>query len=126
MDNLLNTTPKNLSVLCQGLSFSKADLKVSHDISISSEFNGSIESTAKVSLEENAVFKGSIKCKEFVCKGNFDGSIEVCNLAVFSKNCSVKGSIKAGRISVEDGAYLKLKVSIAKAPKKISAEPVKK
>lgn len=120
MENNLN---ENVSILRSGLNFTKAVIEATHDVVLNGNYEGTLNSTAKVTLEPSAKFKGTIKCKDFECSGKFDGVLEVANLAIFHGSSIVNGKVSVGVFSAENGATFSSEIKVVhKAP----VAPVKK
>lgn len=95
-----------VSIIASGLTITKAEITVAHDIRIDGGFDGKLLSKARVLAGETANIKGEVTCLNFDVWGNFEGTVYVKDTICLKSGCTVKGSINAGKIVVELGAKI--------------------
>jgi cytoskeletal protein CcmA (bactofilin family) len=109
------------SVIVKGNIFSREDLYVD------GELEGSVE------LQEHRLTIGThgkiqstgVKAREIVVLGTVHGNVEASDKIEIRKEAKLVGDIKTARIVIEDGAYFKGSIDIAKAEVAKSAAPAR-
>ncbi len=86
----------------------------------------------KIDLEEHQVIVGSrgkveaeIHAKDVTISGRMTGNIQALGKVEITKAAEFNGEIKAGRISVEDGAYIKAVIELVREERKQSSSTAK-
>ncbi|MDQ6663550.1 MAG: polymer-forming cytoskeletal protein [Acidobacteriota bacterium] len=101
-------------VKINGQIFSKEDLYVDGDV------EGTIEALEhKLTIGPNGKIQAAVRAREVVILGQVKGNVEAQDRIDIRKDARLVGDIKTARIIIEDGAYFKGSIDIAKA------EPVK-
>ena len=79
----------------------------------------------RIELEEHQVIVGSkgkveaeIHAKDLTISGRMTGNIQALGKVEITKEAEFNGEIKAGRISVEDGAYIKAVIELVRDDRK--------
>ncbi len=79
----------------------------------------------RIELEEHQVIVGSkgkveaeIHAKDVTISGRMTGNIQALGKVEITKEAEFNGEIKAGRISVEDGAYIKAVIELVRDDRK--------
>lgn len=106
------------SVVVKGQLFSREDLY------IDGEVEGSIEmQESKLTVGPNGRVQAGIKAREIVALGTIHGNVEVGDKIDIRKDAKLVGDIRTVRIVIEDGAYFKGSIDIAKPEVKPAARP---
>src|ERR1700675_2807413 len=114
------------SVIVKGQIFSREDL------TIDGEVEGTVElQEHRLTVGPNGKVRASIKARELVALGTIHGNVETSDKIDIRKDAKLVGDIKTARIVIEDGAYFKGSIDIARpevskpagspAPKPISS-----
>ncbi len=97
-----------------GQIFSKEDLYVDGDV------EGNLEAMEhKLTIGPNGTVHAGVKAREVAVLGNIQGNVEATDKIEIRKDAKLVGDIRTARIIIEDGAYFKGSIDIAKP------EPVK-
>ena len=97
------------SVIVKGQIFSREDL------TIDGEVEGTVElQEHRLTVGPNGKVTASIKAREVVVLGTVHGNVETTDRIDIRKEAKLVGDIKTARIVIEDGAYFKGGVDIAK------------
>lgn len=106
------------SVVVKGQLFSREDLY------IDGEVEGSIEmQESKLTVGPNGRVQAGVKAREIVVLGTIHGNVEANDKIDIRKDAKLVGDIRTARIVIEDGAYFKGSIDIAKAEVKPAARP---
>ncbi len=103
-----------------GQIYSKEDLYVDGDV------EGSIELQEHgLTIGPNGKVRSNITAREVVILGNVEGNVDASDKLEVRKDARLVGEIKTARIVIEDGAYFKGSIDIAKPepPKSFSLQP---
>jgi len=107
------------AVRINGQISSKEDLYVDGDV------EGTLEAPEhKVTIGPNGTVHATIKAREVVALGSIQGNVEAADRIEIRKDAKLVGDIKTARIVIEDGAYFKGSIDIARPEiSKASAPP---
>jgi cytoskeletal protein CcmA (bactofilin family) len=111
------------SVMIKGQIFSREDL------TIDGEIDGSVElHEHRLTVGPNGKLQAGVKAREVVVLGTIHGNVEASDKIDIRKDAKLVGDIKTARIVIEDGAYFKGSIDIArpetaKAPAPSQAKP---
>src|SRR6202453_2997609 len=106
------------SVMIKGQIFSREDL------TIDGEIDGSVElHEHRLTVGPNGKLQAGVKAREVVVLGTIHGNVEASDKIDIRKDAKLVGDIKTARIVIEDGAYFKGSIDIARpeAPRAASA-----
>ena len=109
------------SVMIKGQIFSREDL------TIDGEVDGSVElHEHRLTVGPNGKLQAGVKAREVVVLGTIHGNVEASDKIDIRKDAKLVGDIKTARIVIEDGAFFKGSIDIARpeAPRTAPATPV--
>src|SRR6476660_5081166 len=102
------TLGKNVTVKGQILS--------REDLTIDGEVEGTVECQEhRLTIGPNGRVHAGLKAREIVIYGSIQGNVEATDKIDIKKEAKLVGDIKTSRIMIEDGAYFKGSIDIAKA-----------
>jgi len=91
----------------------KGEVSGSEDLYIDGAVVGKIELRAhNLVIEPHGRVHGEITAKSVVVSGKLDGNIHAAEKAEFRKTAAVVGDVVSGRVSIEEGAFLKGKIEV--------------
>ena len=97
------------SVIVKGQIFSREDL------TIDGEIDGSVElHEHRLTVGPNGKLQAGVKAREVVVLGTIHGNVEASDKIDIRKDAKLVGDIKTARIVIEDGAYFKGSIDIAR------------
>ena len=100
-----------------GQIYSKEDLYVDGDV------EGTVEAMEhKLTIGPNGTVHAGVKAREVAVLGNIQGNVEATDKIEIRKDAKLVGDIRTARIIIEDGAYFKGSIDIAK-PEPAKAPP---
>ena len=110
------------SVMIKGQIFSREDL------TIDGEIDGSVElQEHRLTVGPHGKLQAGVKAREIVVLGTIHGNVEASDKIDIRKDAKLVGDIKTARIVIEDGAYFKGSIDIARPEiSKPAAAPVLK
>ena len=86
------------------------------DLTIDGEVEGTLElHDHRLTVGANGKVKANIKAREVVVIGTITGNVETTDRLEIRKEAKLIGDIKTARVQIEDGAYFKGHVDIARA-----------
>lgn len=100
----------------------KGDIVADGNIRIDGELEGTLVSKAKVVLGSTGVIRGEVECQTANIEGKIEGKMNVSELLVMKATGRFSGELVYGKISVEPGAEIEGRVSIAGRVKSMTAE----
>ena len=107
------------SVMIKGQIFSREDL------TIDGEIDGSVElHEHRLTVGPNGKLQAGVKAREVVVLGTIHGNVEASDKIDIRKDAKLVGDIKTARIVIEDGAYFKGSIDIARPEAAATARPV--
>ena len=97
------------SVMIKGQIFSREDL------TIDGEIDGSVElQEHRLTVGPHGKLQAGVKAREIIVLGTIHGNVEVADKIDIRKDAKLVGDIKTSRIVIEDGAYFKGSIDIAR------------
>ena len=97
------------SVMIKGQIFSREDL------TIDGEVEGSVElQEHRLTVGPHGKLQAGVKAREIVVLGTIHGNVEASDKIDIRKDARLVGDIKTARIVIEDGAYFKGSIDIAR------------
>ena len=97
------------SVMIKGQIFSREDL------TIDGEVEGSVElHEHRLTVGPHGKLQAGVKAREIVVLGSVHGNVEASDKIDIRKDARLVGDIKTARIVIEDGAYFKGSIDIAR------------
>lgn len=97
------------SVLIKGQIISREDLY------LDGELEGTVElQEHKLTIGPNGRVQANVKAREIVIIGTIHGNVEASDRIEIRKEAKLVGDIRTARIVIEDGAYFKGSIDIAK------------
>jgi len=97
------------SVMIKGQIFSREDL------TIDGEVEGSVElHEHRLTVGPHGKLQAGVKAREIVVLGSVHGNVEASDKIDIRKDAKLVGDIKTARIVIEDGAYFKGSIDIAR------------
>src|ERR1700731_1793286 len=104
------------SVMIKGQIFSREDL------TIDGEIDGSVElQEHRLTVGPHGKLQAGVKAREIVVLGTIHGNVEASDKIDIRKDAKLVGDIKTARIVIEDGAYFKGSIDIARP--EVSSRP---
>ena len=117
-DSHRGTAAIGKSVLIKGQVISREDLYVDGEV------DGSIEMEEhRLTVGPNGKVHAGIKAREVVVLGAVHGNVETSDKIDIRKDAKLVGDIKTARIVIEDGAYFKGSIDIARPDPPKPARP---
>ena len=92
----------------------KGEIRTDEELFVDGEVEGSLESQSVLTIGKHGKVKANIKAREVVIFGSVRGNIEVAEKLAIRDQGSVIGDIKTAGISIDDGAYFKGSIDIAR------------
>lgn len=89
-------------------------LRFSRSLSIQGKFEGSIDSTGFLYVEQGAVVKADIKAKSAVISGSVTGNIHIEDRLEMTSTGRVVGDIKTSKLQIVDGVIFEGKCEMIK------------
>src|SRR5271168_368311 len=97
------------SVMIKGQIFSREDL------TIDGEVDGAVElQEHRLTVGPHGKLQAGVKAREIVVLGTIHGNVEASDKIDIRKDAKLVGDIKTARIVIEDGAYFKGSIDIAR------------
>jgi len=97
------------SVMIKGQIYSREDL------TIDGEVDGSVElQEHRLTVGPHGKLQAGVKAREIVVLGTIHGNVEASDKIDIRKDAKLVGDIKTARIVIEDGAYFKGSIDIAR------------
>jgi cytoskeletal protein CcmA (bactofilin family) len=93
----------------------KGQIFAREDLTIDGEVEGTVECHEhRLTIGPNARVQASLKAREIVIHGSIHGNVDAVDKIDIKKEAKLVGDIKTSRIVIEDGAYFKGSIDIAK------------
>lgn len=93
----------------------RAQLSSQEDLYIDGDVEGSVDVREhKVTVGPHGKVRAGIRAREVVILGSVKGNIEASDRIEIRKDAQLVGDIKTARINIEDGAYFKGGIDIAR------------
>src|ERR1700685_4303107 len=105
-------TARNLAILGPGL-LVKGQISGEEDLQIDGKVEGSISLKGqRLTVGQNGEIVSDVHAREVIVYGKVRGNLHAEDRVEVKKDGSVVGNITGGRVSIEDGAYLKGQIEI--------------
>ena len=92
----------------------KGDIYSKDELQIDGEVQGKLESESRLTVGPKGKADASIKAAEVVVIGTIKGNVEAVQRIVLRKGANLVGDVKTAGIVIEDGAYFKGGIDIAR------------
>ncbi len=92
----------------------KGEISTREELLVDGEVEGALESHSLLTVGANGKVRANIKAREVVIFGTVRGNVEVSEKIAIREQGSLVGDIKAAGISIDDGAYFKGSIDIAR------------
>ena len=92
----------------------KGEVYSREELYVDGEIQGSIELHHRLTVGPNGKIRANVKAKEVVVHGTIQGNVQSTEKIIIREKASLVGDIKTAGIVIEDGAYFKGGVDIAK------------
>ncbi len=93
----------------------KGEVHSREELYIDGEVQGSIELQHRLTIGPNGKIRASVKAREVVVHGTIQGNVQASEKIILREKASLVGDIKTAGIVIEDGAYFKGSIDIARA-----------
>ncbi len=103
----------------------KGEIHSREDIVIDGEIDGSIVSDSRVTIGPNGKVKAHIQAREAEIVGAVRGNIQATDKITIRKSANLVGDIQTAGVVIEDGAYFKGSIDIARKAEPPKPEAVK-
>jgi len=104
----------------------KGQIVSREDLYIDGEIEGTVEChDHRLTVGPNGKVKAGMKAREIIALGTIQGNVEAADKIEIRKEARLVGDIRTARIVIEDGAYFKGSIDIARADQKPAASPIK-
>jgi cytoskeletal protein CcmA (bactofilin family) len=102
----------------------KGELSGSEDLYVDGEVEGSVVLRGQtLTVGPNGRVRANVEARNVVVHGRVDGDVQASERVELRKTASLAGDISTARISIEDGAFFKGTIDIAKAEPAAKSEP---
>jgi cytoskeletal protein CcmA (bactofilin family) len=92
----------------------KGDIYSKDELQIDGQVQGKLESESRLTVGPKGKAEASIKAAEVVIGGTVRGNVEAIQRIVLRKGANLVGDVKTAGIVIEDGAYFKGGIDIAR------------
>jgi cytoskeletal protein CcmA (bactofilin family) len=92
----------------------KGDVFSRDELQVNGEVQGKLESESRLTVGPKGKADASIKAAEVVVAGTIKGNVEAVQRIVLRKGANLVGDVKTAGIVIEDGAYFKGGIDIAR------------
>lgn len=92
----------------------KGDVYSKDELQVNGEVQGTLESESRLTIGPKGKADASIKASEVVVGGTVKGNVEAEQRIVLRKGANLVGDVKTAGIVIEDGAYFKGGIDIAR------------
>ncbi len=100
----------------------KGEIRSDEELLVDGEVEGLVESRSLLTIGANGKVRANIKAREVVIFGSVKGDIEATERLAIRDKGQLVGNIKTATISIDDGAYFKGSIDIARPEPKSSAK----
>ena len=100
----------------------KGEIRTDEELLIDGEVEGLVESRSLLTIGQNGKVRANIKAREVVIFGSVKGDIEATEKLGIRDKGQLIGNTKTATISIDDGAYFKGSIDIARPEPKSSAK----
>lgn len=99
-----NLVPNTITRVAEGTVITGATVRSTCDIRIDGEFEGSIDSEARVIIGEKASVKADIRCLNLDIWGTLVGDVTVQDTLTLKSESALTGNVRSSRLVIELGA----------------------
>lgn len=92
----------------------KGEVYSKDELQVNGEVNGKLESDSRLTVGPNGKAEANIRAAEVVVGGMIKGNVEAVQRIVLRKGANLVGDVKTAGIVIEDGAYFKGGIDIAR------------
>jgi cytoskeletal protein CcmA (bactofilin family) len=92
----------------------KGDIFSKDELRIEGEVEGKLESQNRLTIGPNGKADANIKASEVIIAGTVKGNVEANQRIVLRKGANLVGDVKTAGIVIEDGAYFRGGIDIAR------------
>jgi len=92
----------------------KGEVYSREELHVDGEIQGSVELQHRLTVGPNGKIRANVKGKEVVVQGSIQGNVQSAEKIIIREKGSLVGDIKTAGIVIEDGAYFKGSIDIAK------------
>ena len=92
----------------------KGDIFSKDELRVEGEVEGKLESQNRLTIGPNGKADASIKASEVIIAGTVKGNVEANQRIVLRKGANLVGDVKTAGIVIEDGAYFRGGIDIAR------------
>ncbi len=103
----------------------KGEIRSDEELVVDGEVEGVVESGSLLTIGRNGKVRANIRAREVVIFGSVKGNIEALEKLAIRDQGSLVGDIKTAGISIDDGAYFKGSIDIARPEPKVTTKAVK-
>jgi cytoskeletal protein CcmA (bactofilin family) len=100
----------------------KGEIRSREELLVDGEVEGVMESESLLTVGRNGNVKANMKAREVVIFGTVRGDVEVTGKIAIRGEGSLIGDIKCAGISIDDGAYFKGSIDIARPQSKAALQ----
>jgi len=100
----------------------KGEIRSDEELLVDGEVEGLVESRSLLTIGPNGKVRANIKAREVVIYGSVKGDIEASEKLAIRDKGQLIGNIKTAGISIDDGAYFKGSIDIARPEPKVNAK----
>ena len=120
MDKLQNPIPGSggaLGVTIIGQTMRvKGSIVSAEEVHLNGELDGQIDVAGRLTIGKDGKANADIKAKEVVVAGSAKGNVQTTERIVLRSGANLEGDVKTAGIVIEDGAYFKGGIDIARPP----------
>jgi len=84
------------------------------ELVLNGEVKGSIESQSRITIGPTAKVEAAVKAREVIVAGSITGNVDVQERVLLRAGANLIGDVKTAGIVIEDGAYFKGGIDIAR------------
>jgi cytoskeletal protein CcmA (bactofilin family) len=103
----------------------KGEIRSDEELLVDGEVEGIVESGSLLTIGRNGKVRANIRAREVVIFGSVKGNIEALEKLAIRDQGSLVGDIKTAGISIDDGAYFKGSIDIARPEPKVTSKAIK-
>ena len=103
----------------------KGEIRSDEELLVDGEVEGVVESGSLLTIGKNGKVRANIRAREVVIFGSVKGNIEALEKLAIRDQGSLVGDIKTAGISIDDGAYFKGSIDIARPEPKVTTKAVR-
>jgi len=92
----------------------KGDVYSTEELQVEGEVIGKLETKNRLTIGVNGKADANIKANEVVVAGSVKGNVEAIERIVLRKGANLVGDVKTSGIVIEDGAYFRGGIDIAR------------